>query len=104
MSVPPVGVRFVRLYDRDNGKTVGLKLGEELHVILPESSPNPTTWPPVLYTQVILRFVQMYFTPDPGNSQVGTRTLAFCTLKSGQAKVKLTTTGHTTWECTANVK
>lgn len=113
VTPPPVkkGVFFVRKGEKDNGGTVSLKLGEEVHITLPEDRYAHREWEVDTYSYSLLDLEDRgSFTPDPGDHQYGTRTLIFSATRSGQGKIELklaNTFGSgssTTWTITVKVK
>jgi len=108
---PKKGVFFVKKTEKDNGGTSTLKLGEEIHITLPEDRYAYKEWQVDTYSYSILDLEDRgTFTPDPGDHQYGTRTIVFTATRSGQGKIELklaNTYGggsSTTWTITVKVK
>lgn len=106
------GVFFVKKNEKDNGCTVKLKVGEELHVILPEEDDSWRSWTVKDYTFGVLSLCDRgRFKPDPGDMQYGSRTIIFSADSSGQASVEIREeedfggfTSTAPWKCTVIVK
>lgn len=106
------GVFFVRKYEKDNGCTVKLKVGEELHITLPEEDDSWRSWAVKDYTFGVLSLCDRgQFMPDPGEMQYGSRTIIFSADSSGQASVEIREeedfggfTSAPPWKCTVIVK
>ena len=108
---PKKGVFFVKKNEKDNGGTVTLKIGEEVHITLPEDRYAYKEWQVDTYSYSYLDLEDRgTFTPDPGDHQYGSRTIVFRATRSGQGKIdlKLANTygggSSTTWTITVKVK
>src|SRR5262249_43804316 len=103
MSVPPPGVRFTRFFDQDNGKSVRLQAGEELHITLDDTGTG-TAWGVKAYPRGTLSYVQAITTAaDPNGSGVGSQTFVFMALQPGQGKITVAA-GSQSWTCDVHVK
>ena len=106
------GVFFVKKMEKDNGCTVKLKVGEELHITLPEEDESYMYWEVKDYTYGILAICDRgKFELDPGEMQHGSRTIIFSAEKPGTSPVEIQEehefggpTGRTPWKCTVTVK
>jgi predicted secreted protein len=106
------GVFFVKKGERDNGCTVKLKAGEELHITLPEEDDSWRHWVVKDYTWGIVAVCDRgRFALDPGEMQYGSRTIIFAAERSGTAEIELqeehdfgSATSTAPWKCTVVVK
>jgi len=106
------GVFFVKKTEKDNGSTVKLKAGEELHITLPEEDDSWKAWVVKDYTYGILALCDSgQFMLDPGEMQYGSRTIIMVAEKSGTSPLEIQeehdfggSTGAAPWKCTVIVK
>lgn len=106
------GVFFVKKGEKDNGCTVKLKVGEELHISLPEEDDSYKHWEVKDYTFGILALCHLgEFRLDPGDLHYGSRTIIFAAEDAGTSVVEIQeeedfggATGKPPWKCTVIVK
>lgn len=106
------GVFFVKKSEKDNGCTVKLKVGEELHVSLPEEDDSYRSWVVKDYIYGILAICSRgEFELDPGDMQYGSRTIILVAENSGTSPVEIQeehdfggTSSTPSWKCTVVVK
>jgi len=110
---PGPGHRFVKKYDRDDGGTATLAVGEELHVTLAEDLSSRVCWAAKSYGQGILSLLSAPFLAGQGNSAQGTRTTIFQALAKGTTKLEMQQiytgsgarpAGQQSWSMTVRVK
>ena len=91
------GVFFVIKGEKDSGCTVNLKLGEQLHVVLNDSTGRE--WSGTLTRSIISAVNTGQVRSD------GTRIIVFEAVGLGQGTIDLQKSGGSaTWKCTVNVK
>ncbi|MBK7747972.1 MAG: hypothetical protein IPP57_27045 [Candidatus Obscuribacter sp.] len=91
LAATATGVFFVTCRDVHAGQTFKLRIGEEIHVILPEDQYSWKEWdvkPPLNRSMFRLKS-RGGFVPDPGNSQYGTREIVFEVLANGTADIEI---------------
>lgn len=85
------GTFYVTCRDVDDGKTFKMRIGEEIHITLPEDQYKWREWdvkPPLNRSMFRLKS-RGNFVPDQGNPQYGTRTLIFEVLAHGTDQIEI---------------
>lgn len=83
------GTFFVTCRDVDDGKLFKLRIGEEIHIILPEDQYKWTEWDIKSCPRIFRLKSRGNFTPDPGQSQYGTREFVFEVRAQGNDLIEL---------------
>ncbi|MBX9942046.1 MAG: protease inhibitor I42 family protein [Candidatus Obscuribacterales bacterium] len=90
LAVTQAGVSFVTCRDVDDGRTFkNMRVGEEIHVILPEDQYAWKEWATKSLPYGLREKVRGAFTPDQHNPQYGTRTIIYEVRANGNYLLEL---------------
>lgn len=89
LAATQAGVFFVTCRDVDDGKTFKMRIGEEIHVTLPEDQYAWREWDVKSVPYGLKVKTRGNFVPDQGNPQFGTRTIILEVRASGNYLLEL---------------